>query len=116
MFTWDQMQYPHIRINEYQYILPNIHIKHGYLLMPLSLLSLSFQFEKTADHLFDAAFYGQKDSIQGVSESIIMGVPMNIGTGMFKMLFSAQKPPVPIKRDLVFETPQFHLPECRGKT
>jgi hypothetical protein len=24
-----------------------------------------FQFEKTADHLFDAAYYGQRDSING---------------------------------------------------
>lgn len=45
-----------------------------------------FQFEKTADHLFDAAYYGQVDEINGVSESIIMGIPMSIGTGIFKLL------------------------------
>jgi DNA-directed RNA polymerase III subunit RPC1 len=44
------------------------------------------QFEKTADHLFDAAYYGQKDVICGVSESIIMGIPVPLGTGIFKLL------------------------------
>jgi len=38
-------------------------------------------FEKTSDHLFDAAYFGQKDAIKGVSESIILGIPMNVGTG-----------------------------------
>lgn len=45
------------------------------------------QFEKTADHLFDSAYYGQKDAICGVSESIIMGIPIPAGTGMFKLLY-----------------------------
>lgn len=44
------------------------------------------QFEKTADHLFDAAYHGQTDAISGVSESIIMGIPMAVGTGLFKLL------------------------------
>lgn len=44
-----------------------------------------FQFEKTADHLFDAAYYGQTDSIDGVSERIILGMPATIGTGLFKL-------------------------------
>jgi len=46
------------------------------------------QFEKTADHLFDAAYYGQTDSIDGVSERIILGMPASIGTGLFKLLHS----------------------------
>lgn len=50
----------------------------------ISSLSL-FQFEKTADHLFDAAYYGQTDSIDGVSERIILGMPATIGTGLFKL-------------------------------
>lgn len=52
----------------------------------LLIVILLFQFEKTADHLFDAAYHGQKDAITGVSESIIMGIPMAIGTGIFKLL------------------------------
>ncbi|KAJ9601422.1 hypothetical protein L9F63_000446, partial [Diploptera punctata] len=53
--------------------------------MKESVLNLA-SFEKTADHLFDAAYHGQKDAITGVSESIIMGIPMAIGTGIFKLL------------------------------
>ena len=48
--------------------------------MKESVLMLA-SFEKTSDHLFDAAYYGQKDAIKGVSESIILGIPMNVGTG-----------------------------------
>jgi DNA-directed RNA polymerase III subunit RPC1 len=43
-------------------------------------------FEKTADHLFDAAIHGRVDDVVGVSESIIMGIPMPTGTGLFKLL------------------------------
>jgi len=45
-------------------------------------------FEKTTDHLFDAAAYGKTDSIAGVSESIIMGNPAAMcGTSMYAMLY-----------------------------
>jgi DNA-directed RNA polymerase III subunit RPC1 len=43
-------------------------------------------FEKTADHLFDAAIHGRVDDVVGVSESIIMGIPMPTGTGLFKLM------------------------------
>ncbi|KAJ9598139.1 hypothetical protein L9F63_026755 [Diploptera punctata] len=59
--------------------------RHGLSKMKESVLNLA-SFEKTADHLFDAAYHGQKDAITGVSESIIMGIPMAIGTGIFKLL------------------------------
>ncbi|GLC35764.1 hypothetical protein PLESTM_000363300 [Pleodorina starrii] len=42
-------------------------------------------FEKTSDHLFDAAIHGRVDDVVGVSESIIMGIPMPTGTGLFKI-------------------------------
>lgn len=42
-------------------------------------------FEKTTDHLFDAAIHGRTDMIEGVSECIIMGIPMPIGTGLFRL-------------------------------
>eukprot|EP00198_Chlamydomonas_reinhardtii_P014024 XP_001703361.1 predicted protein [Chlamydomonas reinhardtii] len=42
-------------------------------------------FEKTADHLFDAAIHGRVDDVVGVSESIIMGIPMPTGTGLFRI-------------------------------
>ena len=37
-------------------------------------------FEKTADHLFDAAAHARTDVISGVSEKIIMGQPILLGT------------------------------------
>lgn len=44
-------------------------------------------FERTTDHLYDAAYHGQKDTICGVSECIIMGIPIRIGTGVFQLLY-----------------------------
>jgi DNA-directed RNA polymerase III subunit RPC1 len=38
-------------------------------------------FEKTSDHLFEAAGQGKVDGLGGVSESVIMGRGMGIGTG-----------------------------------
>lgn len=32
-------------------------------------------FEKTTDHLFEAAFHGKRDSVAGISEAIIVGMP-----------------------------------------
>lgn len=50
-----------------------------------SVLQLA-SFEKTTDHLFDASFYMKKDKVEGVSECIILGQTMSIGTGAFKMV------------------------------
>jgi DNA-directed RNA polymerase III subunit RPC1 len=46
-----------------------------------SVLQLA-SFEKTPDHLFDAASGMKTDRIQGVSENIIMGQPVKLGTGL----------------------------------
>jgi len=48
--------------------------RFGVAKMKDSVLMLA-SFEKTTDHLFDAAAFGKTDSIAGVSESIIMGNP-----------------------------------------
>lgn len=40
-------------------------------------------FEKTTDFLFDAATQGKHDRMRGISERIIMGQPITIGTGIF---------------------------------
>ena len=40
-------------------------------------------FEKTADFLYDAAVQGKHDRLKGVSERIIIGQPVMVGTGMF---------------------------------
>uniref|UniRef100_A0A8C6VII9 DNA-directed RNA polymerase subunit n=1 Tax=Naja naja TaxID=35670 RepID=A0A8C6VII9_NAJNA len=82
--------------------------RFGLAKMKESVLMLA-SFEKTADHLFDAAYFGQKDSVCGVSECIIMGIPMNIGTGLFKLLHKANKEAVPPRRPLIFDNPDFHI-------
>jgi DNA-directed RNA polymerase III subunit RPC1 len=61
--------------------------RFGVSKMKESVLMLA-SFEKTTDHLFDAAVHGRSDSIVGVSECIIMGSPIPLGTGCFKLLFS----------------------------
>ncbi|XP_010265589.1 PREDICTED: DNA-directed RNA polymerase III subunit 1 [Nelumbo nucifera] len=53
--------------------------------MKESVLMLA-SFEKTADHLFNASVNGRDDKIEGVSECIILGIPMQIGTGILKVI------------------------------
>ncbi|XP_056325017.1 DNA-directed RNA polymerase III subunit RPC1 [Danio aesculapii] len=81
--------------------------RFGLAKMKESVLMLA-SFEKTADHLFDAAYFGQKDSVCGVSECIIMGIPMNIGTGLFKLLHRSNREADPPRRPLLFDSPDFH--------
>jgi len=59
--------------------------RFGVSKMRESVLMLA-SFEKTTDHLFDAALHSRRDNIVGVSECIIMGVPIPLGTGLFKLL------------------------------
>jgi len=59
--------------------------RFGLAKMRDSVLQLA-SFEKTPDHLFDAAVKGKKDTIEGVSECIIMGQSMGLGTGAMKMI------------------------------
>ena len=48
--------------------------------------------------------------VVGVSECIIMGIPMTIGTGVFKLLQKPEKPSPVQRRPLIFDNPEFHLP------
>lgn len=50
-----------------------------------SVLQLA-SFEKTTDHLFDAAFHMKTDAVEGVSEKIILGQSMTLGTGSFHVV------------------------------
>jgi DNA-directed RNA polymerase III subunit RPC1 len=50
-----------------------------------SVLQLA-SFEKTPDHLFEAAAGMKTDQIEGVSECIIMGQTMKVGTGAFQVV------------------------------
>ncbi|KAG0421505.1 hypothetical protein HPB47_002600 [Ixodes persulcatus] len=88
--------------------------RHGLARMKESALMLA-SFERTADHLFDAAYYGQVDEITGVSESIILGVPMGIGTGFFDMVHRVDWRPLAEPRRLVFDRDEFHLNMAAAK-
>lgn len=81
--------------------------RQGLAHMKESVLMLA-SFEKTAEHLFQAAYFGQKDAICGVSECIIMGIPMNLGTGIFKLLYKPKHSTVLTSRPRLID---FHLPE-----
>ena len=59
--------------------------RHGMSKMRDSVLQLA-SFEKTSDHLFEAAVAGKEDPIKGVSESIIMGQPVKLGTGSIQVV------------------------------
>lgn len=48
-------------------------------------------FEKTTDFLFDAATQGKHDRMRGISEKIIVGQPITIGTGMFDIKQDVKK-------------------------
>ncbi|KAJ4833985.1 DNA-directed RNA polymerase III subunit 1 [Turnera subulata] len=58
--------------------------RFGIQKMDKSVLMLA-SFEKTSDHLFAASAHGRDDRIEGVSECIIMGIPMSMGTGILKI-------------------------------
>jgi DNA-directed RNA polymerase III subunit RPC1 len=50
-----------------------------------SVLNLA-SFERTTDYLFDAGVYAKSDTISGVSECIIMGRPVPLGTSLCQVL------------------------------
>lgn len=81
--------------------------RFGIQKMKDSVLGLA-SFEKTVDHLFDAAIHNRKEYIKGVSECIIMGKTVPVGTGLFKIL---RRPPKVqhAKKSLLLDSHQFHL-------
>lgn len=48
-------------------------------------------FEETTDILLEAAQYGEKDPLRGVSENIMLGQLPPVGTGSFKLLLNEEK-------------------------
>jgi len=52
--------------------------------MRASTLMLA-SFEQTADYLFNAAVRGVSECVEGVSEAIILGIPISLGTGAMKL-------------------------------
>lgn len=65
--------------------------RFGIQKMRSSTLMLA-SFEMTVEHLFDAAIHSRKDNIVGVSERIIMGIPIPLGTGRMKLIRGKEKP------------------------
>ncbi len=63
--------------------------RFGIAQMKESVLMLA-SFEKTTDHLFDAAVHSRSDEVDGVSECIIMGIPMPLGTGLFQLRYGGK--------------------------
>jgi DNA-directed RNA polymerase III subunit RPC1 len=76
--------------------------RFGVAKMKDSVLMLA-SFERTIDFLFEAAVYSKKDYINGVSECIILGTPMPIGTGLFKLLHNYSEPIKIVKNELLFD-------------
>ncbi len=62
--------------------------RFGIQKMKSSTLMLA-SFEMTVEHLFHAAVFSKKDEVVGVSERIIMGLPIPLGTGLFEMMRKA---------------------------
>lgn len=58
--------------------------RFGIQKMRASTLMLA-SFEETNEHLFEAAVHHRRDPIKGVSECIIMGKPVPLGTGSFDL-------------------------------
>lgn len=54
------------------------------------------------DHLFDAAALGKVDAVEGVTASIVMGIPMSVGTGSFDLRKIAMG--LPPRKDPLFES------------
>ncbi|KAI7834506.1 hypothetical protein BX661DRAFT_195141 [Kickxella alabastrina] len=78
--------------------------RYGIAKMNDSVMMLA-SFEKTTDHLFDAAVFGKRDMVHGVSERIIMGQQMPVGTGVFKLLMDYDRDVRPTRRPLLFDEP-----------
>jgi DNA-directed RNA polymerase subunit A" len=64
--------------------------RHGVSKEKESVLSRA-AFEITVRHLLDSAKKGEKDQLGGVAENIIVGQPVNLGTGAIKLVMKTDK-------------------------
>merc|ERR1712176_1686965 len=76
--------------------------RYGISRMQTSTLMLA-SFERTNDFIFDAAVHRKRDNIKGVSECVILGSNVNLGTWLFKILydFGGRKTTPPAKAPLL---------------
>jgi DNA-directed RNA polymerase III subunit RPC1 len=82
--------------------------RFGVTKMKTSTLMLA-SFEMTTDILYESATHCRKDEITGVSECIIMGNMIPVGTGIFKVMYDEtvkgpQKESMLVQQDLVDES------------
>ena len=47
-------------------------------------------FEVTVNHLLDAAIHGEVDALNGVTENVIVGKPIKLGTGDVDLRMNAR--------------------------
>lgn len=59
--------------------------RFGIQKMRASVLSIA-SFEETNEHLFEAAVHKKSEHVKGVSEAIILGKRVAVGTGSFEVL------------------------------
>jgi DNA-directed RNA polymerase subunit A" len=59
--------------------------RHGIAGEKASVLSRA-AFEVTVDNLLEAAIYGEKDELRGVTENVIVGQPIRLGTGAIELV------------------------------
>ena len=64
--------------------------RHGVSGEKASVLSRA-AFEITVNHLLDAGRRGEKDTLEGVAENIIVGQPVNLGTGAIQLVMKREK-------------------------
>ena len=68
-------------------------------------------FEQTLNHLFTAAFYNKDNKIVGISDSIIVGRPIPIGTGISQLIRNPNETYI----DLGFKHGnKFHIQKLKG--
>ena len=65
--------------------------RHGVSGEKSSVLSRA-AFEITVNHLLLASQRGESDELNGVAENIIVGQPVNLGTGAIELVMSPKKP------------------------
>lgn len=68
--------------------------RHGLNKLDTGFLS-RVSFEQSCDMLFDAAVAGEKDHLKGVSERIMLGVPIAVGTGAVGLVDKHSRQEIP---------------------
>lgn len=64
--------------------------RHGVAGEKASVLSRA-AFEVTVNHLLDASIKGQVDELSGVTENVIVGQPIQLGTGDVELMYKAKE-------------------------